>query len=527
MMALTPAKIFPRTYRFFLSRYSATLDPDFTRARLLLSFVLITSVISILFFIAYQFFNTNIPTYIYLVTPLFLLAIAFLLRTTISIDVLSNVLLTFYWLIFAIGVYFSGGVHSVVLPWLALLPFVANVFSNYLNAIVWFGIIAATILLFALQHAHIPPIAFSEDPWRPLISYTGLASLLFFFTTFYHNTQSRFINLLKERNYTLAENQDELQTQNEALKKQRDIIELQQEQIKQINEQLRDKLNEIASINDVLEEQREILMHLTKCRWIKEGELQGALKEVALLASKAMGITQVTVWRVNDHHDKLKAIMSYNALSNQFTSGISFEVAGYQLYYEVLYAEKIVAVEDVFAHDLTRQNTEDYFVPQNIKSCMDVPYYIGGNLGGTVSFENHGETRKWTSQDKNFAKALADIVTLAIESAWRREYEEKIREQNEAISQINKGLEDRVRRRTEELERQNEKLAEYAFINSHVLRAPLSRMLGLIHLMEMTDKKDQQLIDYLKKSGEELDAVVKKINTTLAERTDLARKDFR
>jgi hypothetical protein len=37
-------------------------------------------------------------------------------------------------------------------------------------------------------------------------------------------------------------------------------------------------------------------MHLTKCRWIKGGELQGALKEVALPAAKAMGITQVTVW---------------------------------------------------------------------------------------------------------------------------------------------------------------------------------------------------------------------------------------
>lgn len=196
MMALTPAKIFPRTYRFFLTRYSTTTDPDFTRARLLLSFVVITSVISILFFIAYQFFNTNIPAYIYLVIPIFLFAIAFLLRTAIKLDILSNILLAFYWIVFLACVYFSGGIHSVVLPWLTLLPFVANVFNSYLNAVVWFGIIAATILLFALQHAHIPPIAFSEDPWRPLISYTGLASLLFFFTTFYHNTQSRFINLL-------------------------------------------------------------------------------------------------------------------------------------------------------------------------------------------------------------------------------------------------------------------------------------------------------------------------------------------
>jgi GAF domain len=367
----------------------------------------------------------------------------------------------------------------------------------------------------------------TEGPWRALISFTGLASLLFFFTSFYNRTQQRFLSLMQERNHLLGEQQDELQAQNQELKDQRDIIEDQQQRITTINNQLKDKLREIGRINEVLEEQREVLMHLTKCRWIKEGELKGALKEVALLAAKAMGITQVTVWKMSASQDRLESVMSYNSLTSEFSSGIAFDIAGYQLYYEVLYAEKIVAVEDVLTHELTRQNIQEYFLPQNIKACMDVPYYIGGTLGGTISFENHASPRTWTNQDKNFAQALADIVTLAIESAWRREYEEKIRLQNESISQINKSLEDRVRKRTEELEKQNEKLAEYAFINSHVLRAPLSRILGLIHLLEMSDKKDEQLMSYLRQSGNELDDVVKKINMALDEQGELARQDFK
>lgn len=527
MVLLSPAKIFPRLYRFLLSKYESTLDEDFAKARLLVNLITITSLVSIAFFGIYQIVDTNIPTLIYLSTPLIFFGAALLLRTKLPFVGIVNFILTLYWTMFTLAVYFSGGINSLVIPWLTLLPFIANVLCNYKAAIVWFTIILLTILTFALSDTYIPLLQFTKDPWRALISNTGLAALLFFFTTFYHYTQSKFITLLRERNHQLGEQQDEVLAQNEELKEQRDIIEIQQSQIRTINEQLLEKLKEIALINDVLEEQREVLMHLTKCRWIKEGELKGALKEVALLASKAMGITQVTVWRINEKHDRLESVMSYSSITAAFTSGLSFEVAGYQHYYEVLYAEKIVAVEDVFTHDLTKQNADDYFIPYNIKSCMDVPYYIGGTLGGTVSFENHATRRKWTNQDKNFAKALADIVTLAIESAWRREYEEKIREQNEAISQINKGLEDRVRKRTEELERQNKKLAEYAFINSHVLRGPLSRMLGLIHLLEMSDEKDEKLIDYLKKSGMELDEVVKKINSAIAEHSDLERKDFR
>ncbi|MEP2277645.1 MAG: hypothetical protein ABJH98_19460 [Reichenbachiella sp.] len=76
-----------------------------------------------------------------------------------------------------------------------------------------------------------------------------------------------------------------------------------------------------------------------------------------------------------------------------------------------------------------------------------------------------------------------------------------------------------------ELQINNDKLTEYAFINSHVLRAPLARMLGLAAVVskEVKVEKHQQLMGQLLSSAEELDKVVSNINNTLEEQKDLTR----
>ncbi|MFZ6000373.1 MAG: hypothetical protein ACOYW3_07665, partial [Bacteroidota bacterium] len=108
------------------------------------------------------------------------------------------------------------------------------------------------------------------------------------------------------------------------------------------------------------------------------------------------------------------------------------------------------------------------------------------------------------------------IITLAFRTAQRLEYERQLKDQKRKIEQINGELEQRVKERTSELETQNKRLAEYAFINSHLLRAPLSRILGLINLAERDQSlKEAEMIDLLKKSGDELDQIVRKISEAL------------
>ncbi|MEM0999407.1 MAG: tetratricopeptide repeat protein [Bacteroidota bacterium] len=90
---------------------------------------------------------------------------------------------------------------------------------------------------------------------------------------------------------------------------------------------------------------------------------------------------------------------------------------------------------------------------------------------------------------------------------------------NRNRQRLNLILEERVRTRTQELEKQNERLAEYAYMNAHLLRQPLTQILGLISLIYLA-KSPQEREEYLKllrHSAERLDQVVHEIRDVVEE----------
>lgn len=74
-------------------------------------------------------------------------------------------------------------------------------------------------------------------------------------------------------------------------------------------------------------------------------------------------------------------------------------------------------------------------------------------------------------------------------------------------------LEERVARRTEALEKQKDQLAEYAFINAHLMRQPLAQIMGLIPLIQLAEDEDErvQYLNYLQQSSQKLDDVIHEV----------------
>ncbi|WP_162127909.1 PAS domain S-box protein [Flavobacterium phycosphaerae] len=65
------------------------------------------------------------------------------------------------------------------------------------------------------------------------------------------------------------------------------------------------------------------------------------------------------------------------------------------------------------------------------------------------------------------------------------------------------------------IEKQNEKLKEIAWIQSHVVRAPLARMMSLIDIIKnygIDDNDNEKLLTHLLESAEELDIIIKDIS---------------
>jgi signal transduction histidine kinase len=98
-----------------------------------------------------------------------------------------------------------------------------------------------------------------------------------------------------------------------------------------------------------------------------------------------------------------------------------------------------------------------------------------------------------------------------------KDQHEEISAINTKLEEYNQHLEERVHDRTIELEAKNRGLTEYAFINSHLLRGPLSRILGLLHLLQISEAspKEKEIIGHLYSASKELDEVVARINKAI------------
>lgn len=85
------------------------------------------------------------------------------------------------------------------------------------------------------------------------------------------------------------------------------------------------------------------------------------------------------------------------------------------------------------------------------------------------------------------------------------------------LEQTNNQLENRVRERTMELLEQNGRLTEYAFFHAHVLRAPVSRIRGLLNLLNLpiTQEEEAMVRNMLSQTMKELDDTIRVMNDKL------------
>ncbi|SMG52428.1 response regulator [Arenibacter troitsensis] len=69
-------------------------------------------------------------------------------------------------------------------------------------------------------------------------------------------------------------------------------------------------------------------------------------------------------------------------------------------------------------------------------------------------------------------------------------------------------------KRIDAIEKQNKKLKEIAWLESHVVRAPLARIIGLVNMLdnELLDEDERStLLQYIKESTQEMDEIVREV----------------
>lgn len=105
------------------------------------------------------------------------------------------------------------------------------------------------------------------------------------------------------------------------------------------------------------------------------------------------------------------------------------------------------------------------------------------------------------------------IVWITILYLKRKKALLTIQKLNNEIELMNDQLKGKIREKTKSLQEHIEKLEKYSYLNSHMVREPLTKILGFTKLIENT--KEYKLFLPLRESALELDKVVSQINQTL------------
>lgn len=286
--------------------------------------------------------------------------------------------------------------------------------------------------------------------------------------------------------------------------------------IETINTQLSALVNETTERNATLQHHVTTLLEFSKSKVVNFGTTQEAVKELARLTAHTLKVSRVSIWTYDKKAKTLEAVIGYDLSTEKFLDTMKLDLSKFPQYEEALKTTRIIDAPDARNHMHTHEFTETYLKPLDIYSMLDITFSLDGELDGLICCEQQGTPRTWKSEDIIFASSVADITSLAYRSVQRRDYERRLRQQSKEITRMNEMLEQRVKERTTELQNRNEQLTEYAFINSHLLRSPVSKIMGLINLLEVDKQGDpKEMMGHLKLACDDLDEIVKKITIAL------------
>jgi len=165
------------------------------------------------------------------------------------------------------------------------------------------------------------------------------------------------------------------------------------------------------------------LVHLARSPRFRGDDLSAALREITEIASSSLDVARAGVWLYGDAQTHLKLLDVYDTETAAHSYGTELSLAEHPRYFAALTAHQVLAVTDARTDERTFDFAQTYFKEQRIVSTLDAGVRLRGDLVGAICIEHRGERRVWTQDEIVFARALADVTSLALEGAERNRAE--------------------------------------------------------------------------------------------------------
>lgn len=193
---------------------------------------------------------------------------------------------------------------------------------------------------------------------------------------------------------------------------------------------------ELAENKNRLQRQNDTLHLLSKKLNLGNDNLTKSIHELTEIASETMETERVSVWLFDEFKSSIKCIDVYERSKKKHAEGEELNAENYPVYFKAIELDRVIDASDAINDPRTYEYFETYLKPLGLTSLLDAPIRKGGITIGIVCFEQGGPPRTWTIDEQLFAGAIADSVSILLESIERIKAEKALQEREQLLSSI-------------------------------------------------------------------------------------------
>ena len=176
-------------------------------------------------------------------------------------------------------------------------------------------------------------------------------------------------------------------------------------------------------------------LDLTKLR-VEDGiALETVFRRVTETAADILNVERVGIWLLVDERRALRCVDLFERSKATHSAGITMQVCEFPEYFAALDRRKTVPAEVALTDLRTSELADAYLTPLGITSMLDATIFVGGEVVGVVCHEHIGAPREWTTEQRDFAGSMADLLALKIRAAEMEELRVALRTQAMQLSE--------------------------------------------------------------------------------------------
>lgn len=180
----------------------------------------------------------------------------------------------------------------------------------------------------------------------------------------------------------------------------------------------------------------ETLKTLTSQSYSNKDNFNVILKNILKIASTNCLIDRVSYWVFLKEGIRCESI--YYLQSDRFEKNFFIDKERHPIYFKNIETGSQIVASNVYDNTITQELCFEYFPKNDIKSLLDTPIFINGEIIGILCFEKIETTTEWDNEDINFSRSIADLIAIAIESQLLLESDKKLSYKSEILTVISK-----------------------------------------------------------------------------------------